>query len=425
MRLAARIDVRHNARTGAKMVSNQVVTGKHFMLPWLASGLAMLVAAGCKTVPEPAPAAAPARAAPATVQAPERDQTSIEAALAREPTMPASAPVAPAPAPVVNANAPQTYVVQRGDTLWDISAMFLRDPWLWPEIWHVNPAVQNPHLIYPGDTLQLVYGSDGTPRIHLVAGDAVRVSPLVRSSSLDGPIATIPYRDIVAFLGRPSLLSQEAVDGAPKIAVVRDNHLVASLSDTVYVKGMKGHGPGRYSVVRVGDQLKDPETGAILGYMGSYAASARIDQADDKLASALLVESVREAVAGDLLFAEDVIAPGSDIVPHAGPANLNGQILAVVDGVSQIGQYNVVAINRGSRDGLEVGHVLAIDQKGALVPDGSCKTFGRTSCGRDKVQLPDERAGTMLVFKTYEGISYGLVVDTTVPVRVADQVRAP
>jgi hypothetical protein len=119
-----------------------------------------------------------------------------------------------------------------------------------------------------------------------------------------------------------------------------------------------------------------------------------------------------------------VLAPNTDIVPHAPPQNLTGQILAVVDGITQIGQHNVVAVNRGTKQGLEAGHVLAIDQKGSIVPDGSCKTFGAASC-RGTVVLPSERAGTLLIFKTYADISYGLVVETTVPVRVADQVRAP
>ncbi len=157
---------------------------------------------------------------------------------------------------------------------------------------------------------------------------------------------------------------------------------MASLSDSVYVKDMQAHGPGRYAIVRVGDQLKDPETGRVMGYMGTYAASVRFDQVNGPVSRGLLVESSREAVAGDLLFSEDVQVPSSDIVPHAPPANFTGQIMAVVDGVSQIGQYDVVAINRGSNQGLEVGHVLAIDQKGEVVPDGSCKTFGRTSCAR-------------------------------------------
>ncbi|MEJ0099726.1 MAG: LysM peptidoglycan-binding domain-containing protein [Pseudomonadota bacterium] len=336
---------------------------------------------------------------------------------------PVAAPT-PAPGPVLNPNAPNSYVVKRGDTLWGISAMFLRDPWLWPEIWHVNPAVANPHLIYPGDTLMLVYGTNGAPEIQLIAGNALRVSPLVRGASLDGPIASIPYRAIASFLGKPSLLSTDDVAHAPKVAVVRDNHLVASVGDYVYVKGMKDHGPGRYSIVRVGNELKDPETGAVLGYMGNYAATARIDQANDELSKALLEESFREATTGDLLFGEEVSAPGSDIVPHAPPANFSGQIMAVVDGTTQIGQYNVVAVNRGTRQGLQVGHVLAIDQKGEVVPDGSCKTFGRTSC-KGTVKLPDERAGTLLVFKTYDRMSYALVVETLVPVRVADMVRTP
>jgi hypothetical protein len=288
----------------------------------------------------------------------------------------------------------------------------------------VNPAVANPHLIYPGDTLQLVYGSNGQPEIHLVPADVVRVSPLVRSSALDSAIETIPYKAIAAFLGRPGLLAREDVEQAPKLAVVRDAHLVAGLADTVYITGMKDRGAGRYAIVRVGDELKDPETGRVLGYMGAYAASARVDQADEKVTRGVLVESTREAVAGDLLFPEDVQVPGSDIVPHAPPANFSGQIMAVVDGVTQIGQYDVVAVNRGSNDGLEVGHVLAIDQKGEVVPDGSCKTFGKTRC-REKVQLPDERAGALLVFKTYANLSYGLVIQATIPVRVADQVRAP
>ncbi len=361
---------------------------------------------------------------PAHVQ----EETAIEAALAREPAdtstiPPAAAPTAP-PGPVLNPNAPNSYVVKRGDTLWGISAMFLRDPWLWPEIWHVNPAVGEPAPYLSRRHTDTGYGTNGAPEIHLIAGNALRVSPLVRGGALDGPIATIPYSAIASFLGKPSVLSTEDVARAPKIAVVRDNHLVGSVGDSVYVKGMKDHGPGRYSVVRVGDELKDPETGRVLGYMGNYAASARIDQANDQLSKALLEESFREAVAGDLLFAEDVAPPGSDIVPHAPPANFSGQIIAVVDGVTQIGQYNVVAVNRGTNQGLQVGHVLAIDQKGEVVPDGSCKTFERTLC-HDKVKLPDERAGTLLVFKTYDRISFALVVETLVPVRVADVVRTP
>jgi LysM repeat protein len=408
------------------MVPNQTVT-RAGIPSWLAAGAAALLAAGCQHVPERSEPAPSAPVAPVSRGQPAEEQNAVNAALARHDSQPvAEAPAAPVqqPSPVLNPNAPQTYVVQRGDTLWGISSMFLRDPWLWPEIWHVNPGVANPHLIYPGDTLQLVYGSNGQPEIRVVPTDVVRVSPLVRTSALDSPIDTIPYKAIAAFLGRPGLLAKEDIEQAPKLAVVRDAHLVAGLADNIYITGMKGRGPGRYAIVRVGDEMKDPATGRVLGYMGAYAASARVDQADEKVTRGVLVESTREAIAGDLLFAEDVQVPGSDIIPHAPPAEFTGQIMAVVDGVTQIGQYDVVAVNRGSNDGLEVGHVLAIDQKGEVVPDGSCKTFGKTRC-REKVQLPDERAGALLVFKTYANLSYGLVVEATIPVRVADQVRAP
>jgi len=396
----------------------------------IAAGLALLFTAGCQTLDEPsAPAEAPA--APVRTAAPvQQEENAVEAAIARAPA-PGSAPAVPAAAPVpsavLNPNAPDRYVVKRGDTLWGISSMFLRDPWLWPEIWHVNPAVANPHLIYPGDTLALVYGTGGaagTPEIRLIPGDAIRVSPLVRSRSIDGPIASIPYEAIAAFLGKPGLLAKEDVARAPKVAAVHDEHLAGSLGNSVYVKGMQSYTPGRYSVVRVGEELKDPETGRVLGYMASYAAAANVDSTTGQVSKALLVESFRETLEGDVLFAAEVQVPGSDVIPHAPTTNISGQIMAVVDGMTQIGQYKVVAINRGTRHGAEVGHVLAIDQKGAMVADGSCKTFGKPTC-RGTVQLPDVRAGTLLIFKTYEQMSYALVVETTVPVRVADMVRTP
>jgi LysM repeat protein len=384
---------------------------------------ALSLLAGCQTAPVEHESQAPASVARSTpVAAPEN---AIEAALAREGTAPAEAAATPAySGPVMNPNAPLSYTVKRGDTLWDISAMFLRDPWLWPEIWHVNPTVANPHLIYPGDVLTLAYGADGRPQISLARGDAVRVSPLVRSSSLDGPISSIPYDAIASFLGRPSIVSKEDLTRAAHVAGLRDSHLVASLGHDVYVKGLEDSGPGRYAIIRAGDEIKDPETGKVLGYMGIYAASARVDTVG-KLSKAELVESTRETVAGDLVFTEDLISASTDIVPHAPPADLNGQIIAVVDGVALIGQYQVVALNRGSKQGLETGHVLAIDQKGETIMGSGCKRTAIAWCSGKSITLPDERAGTLLVFKTYDTMSFALVVSTTVPVRVTDRVRTP
>ena len=178
-----------------------------------------------------APAPVSAKAAPAPMA---EQNNAIEVALANAPADSAATEAAPAPAagPVLNPGAPKSYTVKRGDTLWDISAMYLRDPWLWPEIWHVNPNVQNPHLIYPGDVLTLAYGANGAPQVMVTQGSALRVQPLVRSSPLDGPVATIPFEAIAAFLGKPSIVSKEDVKNAPHVAALGDRHIVAKKEPT-------------------------------------------------------------------------------------------------------------------------------------------------------------------------------------------------
>jgi hypothetical protein len=332
------------------MVSNQALTRSTGAACALLSGLAVLtLAAGCQTTRE-APVTGPATrsAPPAAASAPESRQTAVEAALAREAAQgatPAPAPQ-PAPRPELLPNAPMSYTVERGDTLWDIASMYLRDPWLWPEIWHVNPAVQNPHLIYPGDVLTLAYGADGSAQVMVSTGSALRVQPLVRTSELgSGAIPTIPYQAIAAFLGKPAILSSDELNAAPRVAALRDRHILAGMGDDVYVKGMGNHGAGRYSIMRVGDALKDPENGKVLGYLGVYAGVAQVDEVAD-LSKARVINSARETAAGDVLLAEDTSFVASDIVPHAPASQIDGQIMAVVDGVSLIGQYRVVAVNQ-------------------------------------------------------------------------------
>jgi hypothetical protein len=158
--------------------------------------------------------------------------------------------------------------------------------------------------------------------------------------------------------------------------------------------------------------------------MGIYTASARVDRISD-LSKAQLIDSARETTSGDLLFAEEAQTFGADLLPHSPPAGVDGEIIAVVDGLAMIGTYQVVAINRGSSHGLEAGHVLAIDGNGEVVADGSCKQSRWSFCGNKTITLPAERAGTLLVFKTYDKLSYALIVDATVPIRVTDRVRTP
>jgi len=409
------------------MVSNQKVMRSSALCgAAFATLAAMLLATGCKTAP-PAAEAAPAPTGASTAPAPRPEDNAIEVALASASADTAtSSSTQGAAAPVLNPRAPLNYTVKRGDTLWDISAMYLRDPWLWPEIWHVNPSVPNPHLIYPGDVLALGYDADGRPQVTVAHGSALRVQPLVRSKPLDGPISTIPYEAIAAFLGKPGVVTRDNIKNSPKVAAMRHRHVVAGEGQEIYVEGLEKWGPGRYAVVHVGEPLINPENGKAQGFLGVYTATADFATAD-KVAKGLLIDSARETQAGDLLFAVDMASVRTDFVPRAAPPGTDGQIMAVVDGVALIGQYQVVALNRGKKHGLEPGHVLAIDQKGERVYNVTCRNRDGSLhwCMGNQVQLPDERAGTLLVFKTYEDMSFGLVVYADVPVRIADIVRSP
>jgi hypothetical protein len=350
--------------------------------------------------------------------APEEDLTATEAALQTAP-----APAQPAAEPdssILRPDAPKSYTVKRGDTLWDISSMFLKDPWLWPEVWVINPQVQNPHLIYPGDTLALAFGGNGSPQIRLQSGGAARLNPRLRSSELDGAIPTIPYSAIAAFLSKPSVLSKEQIKTAPHVLAFREKHLIGGASNEIYVKALNAPVNSRFSVVHVGEPLRDPDDGEVVGYEGIYTATASVLKSDD-VSKAVLLDSARETLEGDLLLAVDNQTP-LNFVLSTPPQNLQGRIISVMDGTYLIGQYQVVVINRGSRHGVVPGNVMAVDQVGELVREskpGSFMKFGK------KVQLPSERAGTMLVFKTFDRVSYGLIVGASSEIHVADYVRNP
>ena len=369
-------------------------------IPVALSILALFVA-GCASAPPPAPQTEPAPAA-----------------------APAPTP-APAPKVEIKPSAPQEYVVQKGDTLWDISTKFLKDPWYWPEIWHVNPQIANPHLIYPGDVITLFY-IDGKPMLTVNGGPRVeglqreKLEPTIRTGPVDRGDETVPIQTIHQFIVHPRVVDRDTLENAPYILDSQDNRLVYGPNEKVYVRGIEpSQATRRYSVYRPGQELRDPQTGESLGWEAIHVGEARLLQThDDGIASVDLEKTVREALRGDRLMPiEDTIT--HTFIPRAPKERIEGEIISLFDAITQTGQNQVVVLNRGERDGLTKGHVLAVNQAGRTVRDGFAPRSQQT------VTLPGERVGILMVFRTFEKVSYGLIMETTRPIRVGDTVNNP
>jgi hypothetical protein len=328
--------------------------------------------------------------------------------------------------PELRAGAPKDYVVKRGDTLWGIANMFLKDPYLWPEIWYVNPDIHNPHRIYPGDNVHLAMGRDGRTTLQVMRGGpgGTRLEPLLRSEALEGPIATIPYSAIAAFLSRPGVITRDEVKAAPYVVALADMHQVAGQNQNVYVKKVSGDMGTRYNVMHIDEELKDPQSGRQLGYLAIYTGTAQLTRTGE-IARATLVASARETLQGDVLIAESA-NPTADFLPHRPHQPTDGRIIAVVNNVQLSSGYDIVALNRGSDDGLDRGTVLTIDAAQLETDDHCASINGSSTCAvSHSVKLPVEAEGTLLVFKTYQRMSYALIMNSTEPVRINDHVRNP
>lgn len=318
----------------------------------------------------------------------------------------------------LNPEHPDTYVVVKGDTLWDISSMFLRKPWLWPEIWYVNPQIANPHLIYPGDILNLVY-VEGKPQLRMTRGHpTVKYEPHARVESLDRAIPTIPLDAIRPFLSRSIVVDADELDTAPYVVQGADEHVITGAGDRVYVRGIDGKDETLFDVFQPGSAYIDPDTGEILGYEALYVGSGPIQQFGDP-ATLLLTETTREVRVGDRLRPAQKAEPFTHFIPHAPAENVEGHIISVIDGVTQIGQYNVVVLDLGTREGMEIGNVLKIYQTGQVVRDIVSGKRG------DTVKLPDEEAGLVMVFRTFDKVSLGLVMRATSALHINDIVKTP
>lgn len=355
-----------------------------------------------------------------------------------EPAPEPSAPSEPAPKQEVGREAvkpshPVRYVVKKGDTLWDIAALFLRDPWVWPEIWSVNPQIENPHLIYPGDVITLAY-IGGKPRLIVDRPGVDRaglepapegltveqLEPRVRELPLDAAIPSIPADAIRQFLNRPRVLPKEELDALPYIVGNYEGRLISAAGDDVFARGFPAGGPQaqRYTVVRPGDPLVDPGSGEILGYEAIHAGQGVVRQLGDPVKLSL-VTTRREILSGDRLLPGDQDPAQASFIPKAPERPVEGRIIALFDAISQVGSKQVVVINLGARAALEPGNVLGIRQSGGTVRDAYADEPG------EEVTLPPQEVGTLMVFRVFDRVSYGLIMDSTRAIHLHDTVTNP
>lgn len=318
-------------------------------------------------------------------------------------------------APDLRSDHPERYTVVKGDTLWDISARFLNNPWYWPEIWHVNPQVQNPHLIYPGDELALVY-IDGKPRVTKVSSsDRVeKLSPKVRSEAIDTPIPAIPLDAISSFLTDTRIVSAEELNGAPYVLEGEDGRIITGAGDRIYARGEKP--ADKLGVFRRSKEFRDPDTGEFLGLEARSIARGDVIAEHSDVLTLRLKQSSEEVRIGDRLLVSEERRITTSFVPSSPDSDIEAEMISVDGGVNQIGQFDVVAINRGEREGLKPGNVMAVLKSGNLVRD---------PVTNETIELPSERAGLMMVFQTYEKMSYGLILQATRPLSVGDKVTNP
>lgn len=313
-------------------------------------------------------------------------------------------------------NPPDRHVVVKGDTLWGISGKFLKKPWRWPEIWRMNKdQIKNPHLIYPGDIVWLDM-SDGSPRLRLGKPVNSRVQPQVYATPVDQVIPSIPPNVIEPFISQPLIVEAGIEKTSARIVATQEERIVLGSGDTAYASGIPDASVERWHVFRPGQPLKDPETGEILAHEAFFLGNARLTRPGEP-ATLRITQAKEEINRGDWLQA----APPPNIisyVPRPPETKVDARIMTIYGGVSEGGANSVVTINKGSNDGIEVGHVLAFYRKRvALHLDDDVK--------RQSITIPDERYALAFVFRTFDRVSYALVIDASKSVIIGDAVGNP
>jgi len=346
----------------------------------------------------------------------------------------AAVPAIAAPASCeFRADAPDRHEVVRGDTLWDIAGKFLQQPWCWPTVWELNrDDIANPHWIYPG---QVIWFDRAAGRLRLGAGSAAgtataalpaeRLSPTVRSTALGAAaISSIPSAAIEPFLTQPLIVDQNELGSAPRIVATEDGHVFIGKGDKAYVRGNLG-GVTAFQVYRPGQPLKDPATGKVIAYEAFYLGTVNLltaAAAGSDVHTVQVTGTRQEMGTGDRLRPVTP-APLQNYAPHAPAQAVAAQVAAVHGGVSYAGRHQIVSINRGKLDGLDIGAVLRLYHAGRTVRDSTAPTgwFGRAQ----QVKLPDEQVGSLFIFRVFDRVSYGLIMQATAPVVVGDAANSP
>lgn len=316
---------------------------------------------------------------------------------------------------VINKDVPNSYTVVRGDTLWDISAVFLQDPWMWPEIWHANQQIDNPHLIYPGDVISLVY-INGVPQLKIARSREVKLSPEIRSLDHDEAISALPLNIISTFLSKTRVTDDATLNSAPYVLGGTERRILVGMSDDFYARGDFAANRLNYGIYRRGEPYIDPQSGELLGVRAIDIGAARIKAVKEDVATLNASRAEGEIRIQDRLLVAEERTLASTFYPRAPETEINGAVINVEEGVRNAGALDVVAINRGDRDGLQSGDTLAIFKRGELVKD---------RIAGERIRLPDERIGLLMVFDTYEKMSFALVMEADRQIDLGDLLRNP
>jgi hypothetical protein len=319
-------------------------------------------------------------------------------------------------------NPPDRHVVVKGDTLWDISGKFLKQPWRWPEIWQMNKdQIKNPHLIYPGDVVMLDMSS-GSPRLKLgkrvggTSGGTGKLQPSVHSAPVQQGIPSIPAGAIEPFISQPLVIEDSELNTGVKIVAMQEDRMLVGTGDTFYASGIPDAAVTKWHVFRKGKPLKDPETGKVIAYEAFVLGNARLVKPGEP--AMLRISLAKEEIArGDRL----VPAPEPQIisyVPHRPEQDVSARVIGIYGGLREGGANSVIALNVGKNNGMEVGHVVALYRKRISL---DVDIDGR----RTATPVPDERYGLAFVFRVFNGVSYALVVESSKAVISGDSVRNP